>query len=128
MTTITVEWHRLVDEKGETCDRCNKTYLNLERVIDVLKPAFKNFGIVLEFEKRSISMEEFNKNPLLSNQILVDGKPIEEVLSLKVGKSPCCGPCGDNECRTIIDDNSEKEEVEVRYILNALLKTIANKL
>ncbi len=128
MTTITVEWQRLVDEKGDTCDRCNKTYLNLERVIDELKPAFKNFGIELEFEKKAISIEEFNKNSLSSNVILIDGTPLEKLLDLKIGQSPCCGPCGDNECRTIIDDDGVKEEVEERYILKALLKTIANKL
>jgi hypothetical protein len=128
MTTVKVVWQRLVDEKGDTCDRCNKTYLNLEKVINVLKPALKQLGIELKFEKRAISLEAFEKNPLSSNEILIDGNPLEKVLGLKVGQSPCCGPCGDNECRTLIDDTGEKEEVEERVFLKALLKTLAEKL
>lgn len=118
----------MVDERGETCDRCNKTYINLEKVVNVLKPALANFGIEIEFAKKALSLEEFKKNPLLSNQILIDGKPIEDLLNLKVGQSKCCGPCGDNECRTIIDENTEKEEVEERIILKAVLKNLADKL
>ncbi len=128
MITVTVEWQRLVDEKGETCDRCNKTYVNLERVISLAMPFLENFGIRIEFLKKAISMEDFQKNPLLSNQIIIDGKPIEQMLSLQVGQSTCCGPCGDNECRTIIDGNVEKEDVEERLILKAILKTLVEKL
>lgn len=128
MTKVTVEWQRLVDEKGETCDRCNKTYLNLEKVISLVKPFFENFGIDIEFSKKALSMDEFQKNPLLSNQIIIDGKPLEEILNLKVGQSSCCGPCGDNECRTIIDGSLEKEEVEERLILKSILKALVEKI
>lgn len=125
---LLIYWQRLVDETGETCDRCNKTYLNLEKVISVLKPALLNFGIEIVFEKRALSLEEFKKDPLQSNVISIDGKTLEDILNLKVGSSCCCGPCGDSECRTIVDKDGEKEEVEERVILKAIFKVLSEKI
>lgn len=124
MRKIEIIWQRLVDEKGETCDRCNKTYLNLESAIKKIEPLLTNIGLQIEFQKKSLSMDEFKKNPLSSNEIIINGKKIENVLNLKVGQSGCCGPCGDNECRTVIDESGEKEEVEERLIIKAILKEV----
>lgn len=124
MRKIEITWQRLVDEKGTTCDRCNKTYINLESAIEKLKPLFQNLDIQVNFKKRVLSMEEFKKNPLSSNEIIINGKKIENVLNLKVGQSCCCGPCGDSECRTVIDESGEKEEIEERLIIKAFLKEV----
>ncbi|GAB4443797.1 MAG: hypothetical protein OHK0040_14470 [bacterium] len=128
MEKLVVAWQRLLNEAGETCDRCNKTYLNLEKVISVLKPALLNFGIEIVFEKKALSLEEFKKDPLQSNIILIDGRPLEDLLNLKIGSSECCGPCGDSECRTILDNDGEKEEVEERLILKAIFKVLSEKI
>lgn len=124
MKKLDVIWQRLVDEKGETCDRCNKTYLNLESAMEKLKPLLTNIGVEINFQKKALSMDEFKKNPLSSNEIIINGKKIEDVLNLKVGQSCCCGPCGDSECRTVIDETGEKEEVEERLIIKAILKEV----
>lgn len=121
---IFIKWQRLLDEKGETCDRCNKTYQNLEEALSIMKPLLDKLDIDLIFEKVAISLDDFKKNPLSSNQILIDGAPIEEILSLKIGQSSCCGPCGDSECRTIIEDDKEVEEVPVKTILKSILKRV----
>ncbi len=126
MNRINIIWQRLVDEKGETCDRCNQTYLNLEKVLEKLTPLLKNLDIELFFEKKALTMDEFKKDPLSSNIILINGKKLENILDLKIGKSSCCGPCGDSECRTVIDEKGEKEEVEERLIIKAILKELVN--
>lgn len=124
MRKIEIIWQRLVDEKGETCDRCNKTYLNLESAIKKISPLLTNIDVKINFQKKALSMDEFKKNPLSSNEIIINGKKIENVLNLKVGQSCCCGPCGDSECRTVIDESGEKEEVEERLIIKAILKEV----
>lgn len=124
MKKIEITWQRLVDEKGDTCDRCNKTYLNLESAIEKLKPLLDTIGIEVSFNKKTLSMEEFKKHPLSSNVIIINGKKIEDILNLKIGQSSCCGPCGDSECRTIIDESEEKEEIEERLIIKAFLKEV----
>lgn len=124
MKKIEITWQRLVDEKGDTCDRCNKTYLNLESAIEKLKPLLDTIGIEVSFNKKALSMEEFKKNPLSSNVIIINGKKIEDILNLKIGQSSCCGPCGDSECRTVIDESGAKEEIEERLIIKAFLKEV----
>lgn len=128
MKRIEVIWQRLVDEKGETCDRCNKTYLNLERAIERLTPLLKDIDVALDFRKKPLSMADFKKDPLSSNRVIINGKDIENILNLRVGQSSCCGPCGDSECRTIITDSGEKEDVEERLIIKAILKEVAEVL
>lgn len=124
MKKFEVIWQRLVDEKGETCDRCDKTYLNLEYVIKKLEPLFNGMGIEVDFQKKALSLDEFKRNPLSSNEIIINGKKIEDILNLKVGQSCCCGPCGDSECRTVIDETGEKEVIDKRLIIKAILREI----
>lgn len=121
---IVIKWQRLVDENGETCDRCNKTYQNLKEALSLIKSLLNKLDIDLTFEKVAINLDDFKKNPLSSNQILIDDEPIEKILSLKIGQSSCCGPCGDKECRTIIEGEKEVEEVPVKTILMSLLKRV----
>lgn len=124
MKEIDIYWQRLVDEKGYTCDRCNKTYLNLERAIKKLMPFLNSIGIELNFQTKALSKEEFIKDPLSSNEIIINGKNIERILNLKKGQSNCCGPCEDNQCMTIIEEGVEKEEIEERLIIKAILKEV----
>ncbi|MCX7822877.1 MAG: DUF2703 domain-containing protein [Syntrophobacterales bacterium] len=128
MTSISLRWYHLVDENGNTCDRCDQTLLNLEKVISVIKPAFEEFDITIDFEKVALSYDEFKRNPLASNQITIDGRPLETILDLKVGKSPCCGPCAGNDCRTLVIKGVERDVIEARVILKAILESIAKKL
>lgn len=128
MINIRIEWQGLITENGETCDRCNQTFLNLEKVISVLKPAFEKLGIEINLDRKALSYDKFRKNPLVSNQIIIDGNPIESILNLGIGQSRCCGPCAGYDCRTLIFQNAEKEVVEERIILKAILESLIRKL
>ncbi|MCS7144641.1 MAG: DUF2703 domain-containing protein [Archaeoglobaceae archaeon] len=97
---LLITWRRLMVD-GETCQRCSETEKELEKAISVLKMTLEPFGIQVYLEKEEISLEEFKKDPLASNQILVNGIPIEKILGAKAGKSECCDVCAPYECRTI---------------------------
>lgn len=97
---LLITWRRLVVD-GETCQRCSETEKELEKAISTLKMALEPLGIQVYLEKEEISHEEFRKNPLASNQILLNGIPLENILGAKTGKSECCDVCAPYECRTI---------------------------
>lgn len=73
--------------------------------------------------KKPIYIDEFKKH-LSSDAIIINRRHIENILNLKVGQSLCCGTCADSECRAIIDETGEKEEIEGRLIIKAILKEV----
>lgn len=127
MEIIKITWQRLIGKNGETCERCNKTYLNIESALLKLDPIISNLGIKIILEKKELSFEEFEKDPLSSNRVFINGEPIEDILNLKVGKSICCGPCKGLECRTLIENNKETDEIPEKYIITALLTKIKER-
>lgn len=118
---IEIIWERLV-ENGETCPRCKETELELEEAVKLLKNLLISHGIKVKLEKIPLSKSEFIKNPLISNRILINGKPMEELLKATVGKSPCCDVCGPTECRTLEIGDETYEKVPKELIISAVLK------
>jgi hypothetical protein len=97
--TLEIKWQRLVSE-GQTCPRCGSTEEELEKAISTLKQSLSPLGIDVVFKKHELSVAEFKKDPLLSNQIWLNDKLLEDWIGGKVDKSPCCDVCGPSECRT----------------------------
>jgi len=128
METITIEWHRLVDQKGETCDRCANTGDATEAAFAKLTRCLAEVGIEVLLEKSTLDESSFFANPLQSNRILIDGKTIEEWLGAATGQSPCCGPCGDSECRTVSLKGKTYEAIPENLIIRAGLLAAAEKL
>ena len=116
---LQVRWQRLVDDKGQTCGRCGSTEKETENAVKELRRSLKPIHVEVVLQKTSISLQEFSKDPLASNQILIGGKPIEEWLQAKVGQSPCCGACGDSECRTLTVDGKTYESIPTELIVRA---------
>jgi len=104
-----VKWQRLVSD-GATCPRCGGTEQELAKAIKILSKSLSPLGIQVVLEKDSLSIEEFKKNPLSSNRIWINNKPLEDYIMGDTGKSPCCDVCGPVECRTL---KVEKEIYEV---------------
>ncbi len=123
---LKIEWQRLV-YKGQTCPRCQTTEEELNKAINYLHSILLSQGIKIVLEKREVSSEEFQKNPLQSNRIIINGKLLEEYINGKEGKSPCCDICGPNDCRTIVVNNHiVYEQIPAELIINACLKAIDN--
>lgn len=122
---LTVTWQRLVDAKGNTCDRCQATEAAVTEAAQVLQRTLRLTPIRVRLEKKTLTSDQFQQNPLESNRLWLAGRPLEEWLPLKVGQSSCCGPCGDKECRTVSLAGQEFEAVPVALIVKAGLAAAA---
>lgn len=119
MKVLNIQWQRLVDEKGQTCDRCGNTEEAIDEATSQLRSTLKGLNVDVVLEKTTINPEDFSKSPLQSNRIWIGGKPIEEWLSATTGKSKCCSVCGDSDCRTIIIDGRTYEAIPSELIVKA---------
>jgi len=127
MEIIKITWQGLIGKNGETCERCRKTYLNIESALIKLEPIISNLGMKVVLEKKALSEEEFEKDSMASNRVFINGEPIEDILNLKVGKSTCCKVCKGLECRTIIDMDKETNEIPEKHILAAIFTKIKER-
>lgn len=128
MKSLPIIWQRLVSSHGETCDRCNGTYQEVQRAVGKLKEALRPLGIEPTLETREMDEESFKADPSASNRIWIAGRPLEEWLGAKVGGSRCCSVCGDAECRTVEIAGSVFEVIPEELILQAALVAASRSL
>lgn len=115
---LSVKWQRLVED-SETCDRCSSTEDELEGAVEALRSSLSALGIDVELEKEELTKKEFEQNPRESNLITINDRPLEDWFGGEVGESECCGVCGDEECRTVIVNGREYEEIPSDLIVKA---------
>ncbi|MFO7928135.1 MAG: DUF2703 domain-containing protein [Candidatus Humimicrobiaceae bacterium] len=118
MKTIKIKWQRLITD-GQTCPRCGSTEQELEKAISKLRQSLNPLDIEVILEKNELSVEEFKKNPLESNQIWINGQPLEDWIDAKTGQSPCCDVCGPSECRTVGVGGEVYETIPADLIIKA---------
>ncbi len=128
MKTLRIKWQRLVDEQGETCDRCGATEAAVDEALQKLKRSLNQLDIEVVLEKEAISPSSFLSAPLESNRIWISGRPLEEWLSATSGKSQCCSACGDSDCRTLIVNGKTYEAGPAELIIKAGLLAAAQLL
>ena len=121
MKVLKISWQRLVDEHGQTCDRCGTTGTAVENAIQKLRRSLKELDIDVVVEKKALTLIMFSKDPLQSNRIWIAGEPIEKWLSATTGQSQCCSTCGDSQCRTITVDGKTYEGIPAELIIKAAL-------
>jgi hypothetical protein len=121
MTPLHIVWQRLVDSRGQTCNRCGDTYEALQSAVTKLKAALAPLGLEPVLETKVINEELFKGEPSESNRIWIEGRPMEEWLDATVGASRCCSVCGESECRTIEVEGAVFEAVPEELILKAAL-------
>jgi hypothetical protein len=124
MKILKIEWQRLVTD-GQTCPRCGDTGLEVEKASRSLEQSLTPLGIKVVLEKHELTPEAFQRDPSRSNRLSLNGVPLEEWLGLKVGQSPCCGPCGDAECRTVESGGQVYETLPADLIIQAGLRAAA---
>lgn len=127
LRTLKIRWQRLVT-KGETCPRCGATEKEIEKAFQTLEQSLAPLGIKVALEKQELDPSEFQKDPLQSNRIWIDGRSLEEWLGLKIGQSPCCRTCGDAECRTLETGGQVYETIPADLIIKAGLLSAAKLL
>ena len=128
MRMIKIEWHRLVDEKGVPCSRCESTEKAVDSAHLRLRCSLEPLGIETRIEKHELDENSFRENPRQSNRISIEGKTVEQWLNGNTGQTPCSGPCGDSDCRTIEIDGCIYEEIPEELIIRAGLLAAAEKI
>jgi len=128
MKRLNILWQRLVDERGQTCDRCGTTETAVEEAVQKLKRSLKELDIYVVLEKKTLSHSTFLKDPLESNRIWIAGEPLEKWLSATTGQSKCCSTCGDSDCRTVTIDGKIYEAIPTELIVKAGLLASAQLL
>jgi hypothetical protein len=121
MKTLIIRWQRLVNESGQTCERCTDTGSTVENAYKKLKKSLVELGIEVELKKEILDFSIFIKDPLQSNRIWIAERPI----GATVGKSQCCNVCGDSECRTISINQDTFENIPENLIIKAGLLAAA---
>lgn len=122
--SLIISWQRLVSD-GNTCPRCGLTEEELEKAVLLLKEELAPQGVEVVLKKEKITIDEFKKAPLKSNQITFNGESLEELLGAKTGRSKCCDVCGDEECRTIETGGMNYETIPAELIVKAGIKAIS---
>ncbi len=125
MKKLLIKWQRVIDN-NRTCPRCEGTEKEIEKAYEKIKKALSALSIEVVLDKIELTMDEFKKAPLQSNQIWINNKSLEEWLNSKVGKSKCCDVCGDEECRTIDFLGISYEKIPEALIIKACLLAAAD--
>ncbi|MBM4048919.1 MAG: DUF2703 domain-containing protein [Planctomycetes bacterium] len=126
MKTLTIRWQRLLDEKGQTCERCGLTGKEVQKALAALRKSMRPVGIRVVLEQEALSPEACVKDISQSNRIWIAERPLEEWLGAETGKSPCascCAQLGDAvECRTIAVGGKTYEAIPAELIIRAGLR------
>lgn len=125
MRPLKIVWQRLVNSRGETCDRCGHTLAALQRAVTRLKDVLRPLDLEPILETVELTQESFNRDPSASNRIWIAGRPLEEWLGARVGSSRCCSVCGEAECRTVEIEETVFETIPEHLILRAALVAAA---
>lgn len=127
---LKITWQRLVDEKGQTCQRCGSTKKELQKVLQSLKKSFAPLGIKVISEKKALAPSTCAKDISQSNRIWIGERTLEEWLGAKVGKSTCgfcCAEFSDQvECRTVEVQGQVYETIPAVLIVRAGLLAAAD--
>lgn len=115
---LNIKWQRLISE-GETCPRCGSTEKEVDKAVSALSQSLAALGIEVRLEKTELSLHEFKKNPLQSNRIWINNRPLEDWIEGRIDQSPCCDVCGPSECRTLEVGGKVYEAIPAQLIIKA---------
>ncbi|MDP3181940.1 MAG: DUF2703 domain-containing protein [Desulfobaccales bacterium] len=127
MQTLPIKWQRLVYD-SQTCSRCEATGQEVQKAVTALRQSLNPLGIRVTLETEELDPATFARDPSQSNRLWVGGLPLEEWLGAQVGQSPCCGPCGDAECRTLEAQGQTYETIPAALIIKAGLRAASQLL
>jgi len=121
--TVTVKWQRLVDERGQTCQRCGTTQDKVRQGAQLLRRCLRPLNMQVVLEETPLDPETVARDVSESNRIFLDGRPLEDWLHAKEGRS-LCGSCCDQlgtrvECRTTVVDGRAYEAIPAVFIVRA---------
>ena len=123
MKILTIRWQRLVDENGQTCQRCGSTGKEVQKAFYSLKQSLAPLGIKVTIKEKALNPATCAKDISQSNRIWIGERPLEEWLNAQVGQSPCATCCAeigsDVECRTVQVEGQTYETIPAQLIIKA---------
>ncbi len=120
--TLIIEWKHIGKDVTSTCERCSLTGGAILGVLEDLQPYFRQKNILARFRETVLPDSQIEE----SNQVIIDGIPLEEYLSgAEVVQTPCCScACitGQDtaECRAI-DYRGDRYEVITPDLLKGVI-------
>jgi len=125
MKKLFIEWKHF-DKRGETCDRCNNTGVNLKQAIAELKTQLKDKNINIQLKEIKLLENQMD----ISNSLFFNGIPIEDVLNGISVLRNTCNSCVDLtgnhcSCRAVQTRNAVHEDIPKKMIKQAILKSIS---
>jgi hypothetical protein len=120
---LTIEWRHL-EVGGETCDRCAGTYGNILDAITELEKDHQVEGVLVEIIDTALSQDRLGE----SNMVLINGVPIEQLLSAEVQYTECSS-CSDLIgsaacCRAVTTGETTAGTLPVEMIRTAILRVL----
>lgn len=124
MKSLELEWRHLELDDG-TCIRCSETGKSLEEVIAELEEELKPQGVELSFTETTLPEEKLPQ----SNMILINGRPMEDILAGAEASESYCSSCScltgrEAHCRTIRHDGEVYEEIPRKLIRKAVFAVV----
>jgi len=116
---LVIRWQRLVNDSGQTCDRCGATEQAVRQASRRLQQALRRFGVRVRVQTCALTPADFSRTPLESNRIWIAGVPLEQWLGAGHGQSICCSACGEANCRTLELNETRYEAVPAALIVQA---------
>ena len=100
---LVIEWKHIGTTVTGTCERCSLTGGAILDVLEELQPYFRQKNVTARFRETVLPDSQIEQ----SNQVVINGTPLEEYLSgAQVVQTPCCS-CAcltgkdEAECRAI---------------------------
>ena len=124
MRTLKIEW-RHYQKEGATCLRCSATGKTLAEVVDELKIELAPSGIDVILRETALEADQLPQ----SNLILIDGVPLETLLSGARTSTSECASCAcltgaTASCRTVEYAGKSYEEIPEELIRAAVLQVL----
>jgi hypothetical protein len=120
---LVIEWRHLV-VNGGTCERCGVTGSEVKAAVDALTKELGARGIKVVFKETPLGPDQLEE----SNKILLNGKPLEDLISGSVSETPCssCSTLTGTSacCRAVEVDNQQYEEIPAWLIKKAAYRAV----
>jgi len=110
---LIIEWKHIGNNVTGTCERCSLTGGAILDVLEELQPYFRQKNVTARFRETVLPDAMIEE----SNQVIINGTPLEEYLSdAEVVQTPCCS-CAcitgqdEAECRAIDYEGDRYEAI-----------------
>lgn len=120
---LVIEWRHLVVD-GATCERCGATGSQVRTAVGALTKELGALGIKVVIKETPLGTDQLEE----SNKILLNGKPLEDLINGGVTETPCssCSTLTGTSacCRAIEVDNTQYEEIPTWLIKRAAYRAV----